>query len=444
MRRLSFVVAFTVFCLESFSQLIFYKDKFLSPYTINDAKAVARRANVIRQAEALLTLPLGTDDETAAPVESALWSISQFLISTPKSDSAIERLFKNYYLLDESTQRALLEVAYGLYPKKFYTEMLDIMQNSTHPKNFAMAACYVYRAYPTESGRKAIQQKASSLNYTKEGQSLMIYNLLRYINTNAVQPALPDPDSLFAHQQVHKYKVIYSFQSLNRDIPGLAIVQNPDGSFVKDDSGKLKTFRQLGRSASNLPWFLTNGSTPQGLYSITGTGFSKNPFIGPTPNLQMVMMNEVNPPIFTHYFPPVFNAPPEKLYRSYFPANWQEWAGLMEAYDAGKIGRTEIIAHGSTIDPDWYEGKPYYPLTPTMGCLCGREIWDKKNGKIASSDQLDLVNAFIETPGSQGYLFVINVDEKQVSIDPQRLAEIVSHFESTRKKPDPQADQAIQ
>ena len=442
MKRIPFIIVFTVFCLESFSQLIFYKEKLFSPYTINDAKAVARREKIISQAESLLVLPIGTDDETAGPIESALWSVSQFLISTPKSDSAIERLFKNYNLLAESTQRALLEVAYGLYPKKFYTEMVTIMQQSNDPKNFAIAAAYIHRAYPTEAGKKLIQQKAAMLSYNKEGQSLMIYNLLRYIENDTAPVVLPNLDSLFAHQQVHKFKVIYSFQSKNRDIPGMAIVQNPDGSFVKDAGGKLLTFRQLARSASNLPWFISNGSTPQGLYSITGTGFSKNVFIGPTPNLQMVMMNEVNPPVFTHYFPPVFNAPPERLYRSYFPGNWQQWPGLMEAYDAGKIGRSEIIAHGSTIDPEWYAGKPYYPLTPTMGCLCGREIWKKENGRIDSSDQLDLVNAFIETPGSQGYLFVINVDEKQISLDPQQLTAVVKHFELNRKKPGPIADQA--
>jgi hypothetical protein len=77
-----------------------------------------------------------------------------------------------------------------------------------------------------------------------------------------------------------------------------------------------------------------------------------------------------------------------------------------------------------------------------MGCLCGREIWKKENGRIESSDQLDLVNAFIETPGSQGYLFVINVDEKQIRLDPQQLTAIVNHFELNRKKPDPIADQA--
>jgi hypothetical protein len=443
MMRIIWVIVFVLSCCNGFSQLIYFKEKLASPYTVADSKAAARRANIIANAEALQTIPLISNDSITERIQSALWSISQFLVSTPKSDSGIQRLVNNYWVFNDNTQRGILEVLYALYPKVYYTEVMEIMQGSSHPKNFAMAAAYAFRAYPTPSTKKLIRQKATVLN-CNEAQSLMIYNLLKYIDDDLTGFSLPSMDSLFAHQQVHKFKVIYSFQSVNRDKPGIAIVQNPDGTFVRDDSGRVKTFSQLARSASNLPWFISNGSTPQGLYSITGTGFSRNVFIGPTPNLQMVMMNEVNPPTFTHYFPPVFNAPPERLYRSYFPGNWQNWEGMMEAYDAGKIGRSEIIAHGSTIDPEWYNGKPYYPLTPTMGCLCGQEIWDKKTGKITQSDQLDLVNAFIETPGRQGYLFVINVDEKEVSINQEQLESVVSRFETNMKKPALVIEQALQ
>lgn len=417
------------------AQLIFYKDRIYSPYTLNDIKAKNRRNRLLSEANSLSTIPLGADKETADPIDIALWDISQFMVRTPTSDSGIARLVDNFGLLAEGTQRALLEVLYGLYPKEYYTQMLGFMKQSSHPKNFAIAAAYIYRAHPTDAGRQMIQQQASRIQ-TNESQALMIRNLLTYIDNYKKPVVVPSLDSLFAWQQVHKFKVIYSFQRKNRDFPGMAVVQNADGSFVKDSAGKIKTFVQLARSASNIPWFITNGSTPQGLFSITGTGFAKNPFIGPTPNLQMVMMNEVNPPTFTHYFPPIFNAPPERLYKSYFPANWQNWDGMMEAYNAGKIGRSEIIAHGSTIDPEWYGGNPFYPLSPTMGCLSGLEIWDKQTGKIEYSDQLDMVNAFIETPGTQGYLIVINIDDQQQAVKLEEIQQLTANFEATLKKAD--------
>jgi hypothetical protein len=286
---------------------------------------------------------------------------------------------------------------------------------------------YVFRQQPENAGW--IQQQMRS-KFPAFLQNDLLVALNKYLQNNSTQ-TIPSLDSLFAHQQIHKFKVVYSFQRKNRNYPGLAVVQQADGRFARDSSGKLKSFVQLARSASNFPYFLTNGSTPQGLYVITGTAVSQNVFIGPTPNLQMSMMHEVNTPKFTHYFPIVFNAPPEKIYRSYFPENWQNWSGLLEAYEAGKIGRSEIIAHGTTIDPEWFAGKSYYPISPTLGCLCGREIWDGKTGKIAYSDQLELVNTFIETSGTKGYLMVIDLDDKEAPVSKEEIEAFIVRFEKS-------------
>ncbi|MFN4286093.1 MAG: hypothetical protein ACK4E8_09050 [Lacibacter sp.] len=48
---------------------------------------------------------------------------------------------------------------------------------------------------------------------------------------------------------------------------------------------------------------------------------------------------------------------------------------MWESFEAGRIGRTEIIAHGTTIDPAFYKGQPYWPHTPSLGCLCSPEWW---------------------------------------------------------------------
>jgi hypothetical protein len=265
---------------------------------------------------------------------------------------------------------------------------------------------------------------------TNEKQQVMLRCLEDFISLKNPMP-LPDFDSLFAHQQRHGFKMVYSFQRANRDYPGLAVVQFADGRFARDSLGQLKVFVQLARSGSNLPYFLTNGSTPQGLFSITGIGISNNVFIGPTPNLLSAMMHEINPPVFTHYMPIVYNATPERIYKSYFPENWLQWPGLPEAYQAGFIGRSEIIAHGSTIDPEWFAGESYYPLSPTLGCLSGLELWNKKTGKIDRSDQLDLVNTFLETPGKKGYLLVINLDDKQSPVSREELENLINKFEGS-------------
>ena len=45
-------------------------------------------------------------------------------------------------------------------------------------------------------------------------------------------------------------------------VTGLAIIQNADGKFERDERGRLIAVRQLARSGSNLPYFITNGNTP--------------------------------------------------------------------------------------------------------------------------------------------------------------------------------------
>lgn len=409
------------------AQLIYPKEKIYSPVTIANEASAKRRADVIKKANDLNTLPIGKEDEASFNLDVGLWGIAQFRVRSPQSDSGMARLIKNYDGLTESTQRALLEAAYALYPEDFISEMKSIASRANHPRNFAMAALHVYRAEPSDATRQWILQRMGQVS-GNEKQQIMMQVLSRYIGGANTQP-LPSFDSLFARQQVHGYKMVYSFQRANRNYPGLAIVQLAGGNFARDSMGQIKMFVQLARSGSNLPYFLTNGSTPQGLYTITGTAISTNVFIGPTPNLQTAMMLEVTPAVFAHYFPIVYNAPPERIYRSYFPENWQNWPGLMEAYDAGRIGRSEIIAHGSTIDPEWFAGETYYPLSPTLGCLAGLELWNKKTGRIDRSDQLDLVNTFIETKGTQGFMMVINIDDKKAPVTREEVEALVNHFE---------------
>ena len=416
---------FVIFCLETTAQSIFVKEQIYSPYVLQDERAVKRRQKLIEQANSLNTLNI---DSNAADIEIALWAVSQFVIRTPQSDSGVAKLVKQYNRLDESSQRALLELVYGLYPTEFAAEMKSIFLQATHAKNFGITAAYLLRIKPTPETKQFILSRTGQVNIASEKHGYIMDALRQQLSVE--DTPLPDMDSLFAWQQVHKYKVVYSFQRANREFAGRAIVQNADGSFVRDSiTGKLKTFVQLARSASNLPYYITNGSTPQGVFTITGTGISRNAFIGPTPNLQLAMMYETTPAVFTHYFPVVFNATPERIYRSYVPGNWQNWSGLMEAYNAGRVGRTEIIAHGTTISPDWFTNKTYYPISPTLGCLCGREIWDPQTGRIINSDQLDMVNAFVSTKGTQGYLIVINLDAAAAPVSAEEIEKLVDKFE---------------
>jgi hypothetical protein len=206
----------------------------------------------------------------------------------------------------------------------------------------------------------------------------------------------------------------------------------------------------LARSGSDLPYFMTNGSTPQGIYSIQGMGTSHINFIGPTPNIQLILPNEGK---WDHYFhvpnggdpkavkateqaaDPIEDSTADPLlrYRALLPPGWRDYAPMMEAWTAGRIGRTEIIAHGTTIDPEYFSGRPFYPLTPTMGCLCAKELWNPTSGHLLVSEQFNLISAFSSTPGDKGWLYVIDVDDQRKPVSREEVEAWVKRYETGRK-----------
>ena len=386
------------------------------------------------------SLPL--DSNTEDKYLSSCWAVSQFLFASPEVHRGFITLFNGYDSLSYDTKKATLEAVYAVAPGKYVAAVETVLEKETDPKLFAMCAAYLFRAdTTTESGnRLKIRMAEKFPDYDTLPILQELQNYLSY-HTAYTKEKTPAISKLLAWQRTIGQKVIYSFQRWDRDYPGLAIVQNPDGGFVRDGQGRLQVFEQLARSGPDLPYFITNGSTPQGIYSIQGTDVSHTNFIGPTPNLQLLLPFEDR---WTRYFQqprdstktagqaltsgqtntafagtdPV-NAgrtDPEidslRLYRELLPPEWREYAPMMEAWTAGKIGRTEIIAHGTTIDPEFFRDRPFYPLTPTMGCLCAKELWNPTSGHLLISEQFNLVSAFLSTPGRKGYLFVINVDDQ--------------------------------
>ena len=89
------------------------------------------------------------------------------------------------------------------------------------------------------------------------------------------------------------------------------------------------------------------------------------------------------------------------------PPSWRDYAPIYEADVAARIGRSEIIAHGTAVDPAYFHDTPYFPITPTLGCLATKELWDPVTGDLLESGQLQLMEAFRGAKGEPGYLIVI-------------------------------------
>lgn len=363
------------------------------------------------------------DSNIEADYETACLAASQFMVKTPQVEAGLNTLFRQYDGLQRTTKAAFLEALYGLYPGVYINDVRILLLKEKNLRLFAMQVLYLLAANNSKQNKQALLGIINGrFPYTANN---ILLQLKDYINnhstyTNSQTPPIAD---IFAHQKALQQKTVYSFQRWNRDYPGLAIVQNPDGSFARDSTGKLMVFEQLARSASGLPYFITDGNTPQGIYAVTGIGHSISPFLGPTPNLQMVMPFEDD----QAYWGDAFDNTKDSLtnYYSQLPESWQHYAPIAEAYWAGRVGRTAVIAHGTTLNPAYFTNKPYYPISPTLGCLCAKEIWNTATGGLLQSDQLNLVNAWLATPGQMGYVIVINLDDKQSPVTREEAENMV-------------------
>jgi hypothetical protein len=370
------------------------------------------------------------DSNTEYKYETACEAISQFQFVSPEVEQGFTNLFVRYDSLEYETKKSFLEAVFAVHPKKYVTDIQKILDKETNPKLFAICAVYLFRcdASVNSSNNLKISLVERFPGYDTINILPELINYLSY-HDQQVRHATPDIVQLFKYQKTTGQKIIYSFQRWNRDYPGVAIVQNANGRFVKDASGRLLIFQQLARSGSDLPYFITNGSTPQGIYSIQGTEISHNNFIGPTPNIQLIIPFEDKWEKYFHKEEWIATNDSLQMYLQQLPAGWRNYLPMREAWNAGKIGRTAIIAHGTTIDPEYFKDKPYYPLTPTEGCLCAKELWNVTTGHLLMSEQFNLVSAFQSTTGNKGLLYVINIDNQQDPVTREQIESWVRSFE---------------
>lgn len=176
-----------------------------------------------------------------------------------------------------------------------------------------------------------------------------------------------------------------------------------------------------------MPGYISNGNTPEGIFRMDGFEVSNNAFIGPSVNVQMKMPFEDKA---SHFFMDV-NMPDsiwnKSDYAKLLPKDFKNYYPIYQAFYAGMLGRTEIIAHGSTVNPGYYTGQTYYPFTPTAGCLVTKENWSEETGKLKSSDQYELIESMRKNGGAKGYAIVVNINDEQ---RPVELTDVLPFMEN--------------
>ena len=373
------------------------------PATSTEGERALREA-AVAEIRARIALPAGPERDAALPRLFDL--VAQY---NAKIDAARPLLLESLPGLaarDAEFQRALLTAAHTLYPAESAPLLWPLLPQLTASKPFAIAAYTLLQADPAAAARLRGLVPAQFPAWADDARLTAL--MQRLVATVDAPPPLPD---LLAAPLRPGFAAIFSLQRPGRQDMGLALVRGADGRFLRTASGQLFAQPQLALARTGLPGTITNGNTPQGVFTIVGAGTATNPNIGPTPYLHSKLPVEAAVAEFEH----AEQAPAdwsEAVYESFLPPAWRGFAPIKEAWLAGRAGRDDLLIHGTTINPAYYAGSRYFPGTPQQGCIISSEDWDPATGRLLGSRQLTLAQAYAGAaarPDLAGYLVVVEL-----------------------------------
>ncbi len=362
-----------------------------------------------------LQLPL--TDSTKENWQYALDAVKLLQLKTPYIKDCILSAFETDKKKSLAFDIALMQTVYSLYPDSFIPQVKRLL-STKDSRLFALCANYLLQ---NDSGNifRGELKKMCMPNALNANDSTIL-DCLRHDIENTDTFLSPQQLKLLLKKDFLKGQIImYSFQRHCRDYPGVVLIREVNGNFVTTDSPNIFSVPQLGRSLGNYAYYFPGGNTPQGIYQMRGFAISRSNSIGPSPNIQMAMPFEIPPNVFCKDTTITDSVWDIARYRALLPDTLKNYYPLYQSYFAGKAGRTEIIAHGTVVDPEYYKKQAYYPHTPGEGCLSSVELWDTVSGKRLFSNQQKICDALKAIGGAYGYCLVIELNDvkKPVAIE---------------------------
>jgi hypothetical protein len=420
---------------------------FRAPWPREERERYAREQATTRSA---LALPAGAArDAELGP------ALARVLLYGFEIESARAALLEALPRLAQQPPRAQLQWLHGahaLAPAEAAPLILGQLAGLNTAREFAAAAHTVLAGQPDALDAVALALGAAQarLPPVAGGEPRLIALEHRLAALRALRVGRPAPRPPLVDLLAAPFKpgvpVVYSVQRPGRLQFGLALVRGPDGRFVRSANGSFFNIPQLGRAKSGMPGSITLGNAPQGLMVVRGVVTAGgNPAIGPTPLLLSKVPVEATVAEFElrpgargregearDDASKAERAEPwtEAAYTALLPPSWRGNAPFLEAWLAGRAGRDEMIAHGTTVNPAYERGRPHFPGTPSEGCLVAMEYWDPTTGALLHSDQLALVQAFAGAGQTLGYLVIVELaGEGDVS-----LAELVGDLVQAERR----------
>ncbi len=402
----------TFFSFQLFAQ---YDAPLYTSYTTKAAREKMHERLIKNTINKNLSFPL--TDSTEDKWQEAFDAMELMVYNTPFSEAKIHYAFDHVDERSVEFQKSLATLAYSVYPLTFKKEIERLLNTTLDSKLFSICAEYLLAQGKDTSISTSITKLINEKFAEQSIADPVLYMLqlhIAEIKSNSDLKSKQIIKAVLKNNFLPGQIVMYSIQRKNRNFPGLVVVRNGNGDFMKDSLGQIISIPQLARSLTNLPGYIRNGNTPQGIFLMNGFGVSMSSFIGPSANVQLAMPGETGIKKFLGDSSIADSVWTIEYYNRLIPKDLRNYLPLYYSYYAGLAGRSEIIAHGTTVDPVYYLNEPFYPLTPSQGCLCTREVWD---GKRIESDQQKLVNVLLQAGGAHGYCVVIELDDKAAPVN---------------------------
>jgi len=328
----------------------------------------------------------GKPDITNEPAfAGAFWASELMLVRDSVSEQAVRWGLNHFAEFSPLFRRSLLQHVYTLYHPDFISIIDSLIKIENDEKLFAMMAEYILLGDTARlNGILALMKRRFPEWKSHPVLQGMILNHSGYDPVSS-----SELEELIRYRENANEATLYVIVNRNRDLPGYAIIQKSDGRIIKRNNDTLR-IKLLARSITNMPGYLTNGNTPTGVFSMQSISNSDNIFIGPTPALVTFLPFEISLEAFSFGRQKSGEWTIDD-YDRFFPKGWCTITQKNMAFFAGKAGRSEIIIHGTTIDEEYYRSQTYFPFTPSLGCFCTLERWDRESGVLKESEQMKLV-----------------------------------------------------
>lgn len=350
-----------------------------------------------------------------------LWASELTLTRSQKFKDFLDELLDSMSTFDPDLQRRILQAIHSLYRGEFKDKVTAFAHQTSDVKLFGMA---ISQLNLDTSKVNYFENLTRSKFNDKLDNPIVTALLLSLKMKKAGERIVPPIKDLLNFQKDSSVFRMFMFVRSNRDYSGQIIFRKKDGTFLKDSSGNVLTLQYFARSITNLPGYLTNGNSPQGIYAVTGAYNSPAKLIGPTPRIRLFMPFEGENKQFYNGFKNSTKLTDSVLYSLLLPESWRNYSPVYESYYAGKAGRYDIVMHGTTVDQRYYKNEVFYPNVPTHGCLSGIEKWDDK-GYLIFSNQEKLLEIYNSLGNPKGYLYLIELDDQEKDVTSEEIQNLL-------------------